>query len=73
MFPERQPYVGCIKRSMVNRSREVTLPRYSTLMRPHLKYCIHFWSPQHKKDIDLLEWVQRRSMKMVRGLKHLPL
>ena len=31
---------GCIKRSMVSRSRKVILLLYSVLVRPHLKYCI---------------------------------
>ena len=64
--------LGCIKKSMTSRSREVILPLCSDLMRSHLKYRIQFWSPQHKKNMNLLEQVQRKATKMIRGLEHLP-
>ena len=65
--PESQLYPGCIKRSMVSSLREMILPLCSVL-RPHLEYHIQLWSPQCRRNKDLLEYIQRRDTKIIIGM-----
>ncbi|KAK4810005.1 LOW QUALITY PROTEIN: hypothetical protein QYF61_004912 [Mycteria americana] len=57
--------LSCIRNSVASRTRAVIIP--CTRHWPHLKYCVQFWAPHYKKDIEELE--QRKS-KLGKGLEH---
>ena len=41
---------------------------YESLIRARLDYCSHAWRPYLKKDMNVLERVQKRATKLISGL-----
>ena len=63
--------LGLIRRKIVFKKKELIIPLYKTIVRPHLEYCIQAWRPYRKKDIDILGRVQRRATKMIQKLRNI--
>ena len=63
--------LGLIRRNIVYKEKELIITLYKTIVRPHLEYCIQAWRPYRKKDIDMLERVQRRATKMKPKLRNI--
>ena len=57
-----------ISRGLEDKSRNVLLRLWSE---PILEYCEQFWAPYLRKDVLVLEGVQRRSTRMIPGMKGL--
>jgi hypothetical protein len=62
--------LGMIKRNITYKTKYNVLKLYNAFVRPHLEYCIQFWSPYLRKDVIKLEKVQRRATKMIPTLRN---
>ena len=58
-----------INRGASYKSAEVISKLYRSYIRPHLEYCIQFWSPTNVKDADMLEGVRKRATKIIPSLR----
>ena len=64
--------LSMIRRSFTNISKELFAFLYTTYVRPHLEYCVPIWSPYLVRNIEVLEKLQKRATKLIKGYKKLP-
>ena len=60
--------LGCIRRSIKFRDKNIMLPLYIAHVRSRLEYASVIWNPYKLKDIRAIEYVQRRATKLIRGM-----
>ena len=63
--------LGCIIQSVARRLQKEILPDNSAPVRPQLECCVQLWAPQCNREMELLETVQGRVTKVIKGLGHL--
>ena len=60
-----------IRRNITYKEKSLIVPLYKAIVRPHLEYCIQAWNPHLRKDIYMLEKIQRMATKLIPGLRDL--
>ena len=63
--------LGLIRRTIMYKEKQLIVPLYKAIVRPHLEYCIQAWRRYRKKDRDKLERIQRRATKIIPELSYL--
>ena len=63
--------LGMIRRNITYKEKSLIIPLYKAIVRPHLEYCIQAWTPHLRKDVDMLEKIQRRATKLIPELRDL--
>ena len=63
--------MGMIKRSFTCIDKEMFICLFKSLVRPHLEYINAVWSPWYKKDVQIIENVQKKSFSSCGKLKNL--
>ena len=63
--------VWLIGKTITYKEKQLIVPLYNAIVRPHLEYCIQAWRPYRKKDIDKLERIKRRTTKLIPELRDL--
>ena len=61
--------LGMIRRNITYEDKSLIVPLYKAIVRPHLEYCIQAWNQNVRRDIDMLEKIQRRATKPIPGLR----
>ena len=59
--------IWMIQRNITYKEKSLIIPLYKAIVRPHLEYCIQAWNPYLRKDVDMLEKIQRRATRTERS------
>ena len=57
--------LGLIRRTITYKDKQLIVLLYESIVRTRLEYCVHAFRPYRKKDIDKLERIQRRAIKLI--------
>ena len=59
-----------IARNFRYKNKELILPLYKSLVRPHLEHAVQFWSLHLRRYIDKMKKIQRRATKMIPEIRN---